>query len=129
MLLLKDLFEPERIKYKYTIIWLQYQKNVYIDNLGDKVNKCNNSYHSTIKMKPVNVNSSTYIDFDKESNKEDPKTEVGHHVRILKYQNIFGKGCTPIWSEEVFVMNKVENTVPWKYIISYPNGEEIVGTL
>ena len=80
-------------------------------------------------MKPVNVNSSTYIDFDKESNKEDPKTEVGHHVRILKYQNIFGKGCTPIWSEEVFVMNKVENTVPWKYIISYPNGEEIVGTL
>ena len=102
---------------------------MYIDNLGDKVNKCNNSYHSTIKMKPVNVNSSTYIDFDKESNKEDPKTEVGHHVRILKYQNIFGKGCTPIWSEEVFVMNKVENTVPWKYIISYPNGEEIVGTL
>ena len=78
---------------------------------------------------PINVNSSTYIDFDKESNKEDPKTEVGHDVRILKYQNIFGKGCTPIWSEEVFVMNKVENTVSWKYIISYPNGEEIVGML
>ena len=48
------------------------------------VNKYNNTYHSTIKMKPADVNSSTYIYFDKENNKEDPKFKVGDHVRISK---------------------------------------------
>ena len=60
-------------------------KNVYIDKLDDVVNKCNNTYHRTIKMKPVDVKSSTYIDFDKENNKEGPKFKVGDHVKILKY--------------------------------------------
>ena len=57
-------------------------KNMYINKLDDLVNKCNNIYHSTIKMKLVNVKSSTYIDFDKNYNKEDPKFKVGDHVRI-----------------------------------------------
>ena len=52
------------------------------------VNKYNNTYHIKIKMKPVNVKSRTYFDFDKENNKEDPKFEVGDHVRISKYKNI-----------------------------------------
>ena len=77
-------------------------KNVYIHKLGDIVNKYNNIYHSTNKMKPVDVKSSTYIDFNKENNKEDPKFELRDHVRILEYKHIFAKGCTTNWSAEDF---------------------------
>ena len=56
------------------------------------MNKCNNTYCSTIKMKPADVNSGTYIDFNKENNKKNPKSEVGDHVRISKYKNNFAKG-------------------------------------
>ena len=59
-------------------------KNVHIDKLADIVNEYKNIYHSTIKMKFVDVNSSTYVDFNKEYNKEDPKFEIDNHVRILK---------------------------------------------
>ena len=69
-----------------------------------------------------------HIDFKKEANDKDPKFKVGDHVRISKYKNIFTKGCTPNWSEEVFVVCKIKNTVPWTYVINYLNGEEIVGT-
>ena len=71
------------------------KKIVYIDKLNDIVNEYNNSYHSTIKLKLIAVKSSTYIDFDVENNDKDPKFEVGDHVRISKYQNIFAKGFTP----------------------------------
>ena len=63
------------------------------------VNKYNNTY-STIKMKPVDVKSSTYIDFAKENNEQDPKFKIGDIVRISKYKNIFAKGYTPNWSED-----------------------------
>ena len=63
-------------------------KNVYIDKLDDILNKYNNTYHSTIKMKPVDVKSNTYIDSSKEINDKDPKFKVGDIVRISKY-NIF----------------------------------------
>ena len=79
-------------------------KNIYIDKLADIINKYNNTYHRTIKMKPFDVESRTYIDFDKENNKEVPKFEVGDHVRISKYKNIFAKGYIPNWSKEVFVI-------------------------
>ena len=59
-------------------------KNVYIDKLDDIVNKYNNAYHNTIKMKPVDVNSRTYVDFDKENNKEHPRFKVGYRGKILK---------------------------------------------
>ena len=59
-------------------------KIVYIDKLDDIVKKCNNTYHSKIKMKPVDVKANTYIQFKKENNEEDPKFEVGGHVRISK---------------------------------------------
>ena len=57
---------------------------MYIDKLDDIVNKHKNAYHSTIKMKPADVKSSTYIDFNKKNNKEDSKIKVGNHVRIPK---------------------------------------------
>ena len=103
-------------------------KNVYIDKLDDIVDEYNNKYHTTIKMKPIDVKDNTYINTDKEINNEDPKFKVGHHVRISKYKNIFAKGYTPNWSEEVFVIKKVKNTVPWTYVINDFNGEEITGT-
>ena len=76
-------------------------------------------------MKPVEVKPSIYIGFDKESNKEDPKFKVCDHVRISKSKNIFEKGYVPNWSEDVFVIKKVKITVPWTYVISDLNGEEI----
>ena len=60
-------------------------KNVYIDKLDDIVNKSNNIYHSTVKMKPINVKPNTYIDSSKEINGRNPKLKVGDIVRILKY--------------------------------------------
>ena len=103
-------------------------KNVYIDKLDDIVNEYNNTYHRTIKMKAVDVKNNTYIDFEKEVNNKDPKFKVGDHVRISKYKNIFAKGYIPNWSEEVFVIEKVKNKVPWTYVINDLNGEEIIGT-
>ena len=102
-------------------------RNVYIDKLENIINKCNNTYHSTIKMKPVDVRSNTYIDYSKEINNKDPKFKISDFVRISKYKNIFAKGYTPNWSEEVFVFKKVKNTLPWTYVINDRNGEEIVG--
>ena len=81
-------------------------KNLYIDKLCYIVNKYNNEYHSKIKTKPVGVNSRTYIDFGVESNDKDPKYEVGVHVIISKYKNIFAKYYTPNWFEEIFVIIK-----------------------
>ena len=101
---------------------------MYIDKLDDIVNGYNNIYHRTIKMKPVDVKYNTYIDLEKEVNYKDPKFKVGDHVRISKYKNIFAKGYTPNWSEEVFVIKKVKNTVPSTYVINDFNGEEIIGT-
>ena len=79
-------------------------------------------------MKPVDVKDNTYIDFKKEVNDKDPEFKVGDHVIISKYKNIFAKEYTPNWSEEVFVIKKVRNTVPWTYVISDLNGEKIAGS-
>ena len=57
-----------------------------------------------------------------------PKFKVGDHARISKYKNIFAKAYTPNWFEEVFVIKKVKNTVPWTYVIDDLNGEEITAT-
>ena len=103
-------------------------KNEYIDKLDDIVNKYNHTYHSTIKMKSADVNSSAYVDFGVKNNDNDPKFMVGNHVRISKYQNIFAKDCVQNWSEEVFMIKKFKNTVPWTDVISDLKGEEIVGT-
>ena len=103
-------------------------KNVYIDKLNDIVNEYNSTYHNTIKMKAIDVKDNTYINTDKEINNKDPKFKVGDHVRILKYKNIFAKGYTSNWSEEVLAIKKVKNTVPWTYVINDLNGEEIIGT-
>ena len=100
----------------------------YIDKVDDIVNEYSNTYHRTIKVKPVDVKWSTYIDSSKEINNKDPKFKTGDIVRISSYKNIFTKGYTPNWSEEVFVIKKVKNTAPWKNVINDLNGDDIVGT-
>ena len=100
--------------YKYMI---SISRNVYIDKLDNIVKKYNNTYHRTIKMKIVDVKSSTYINFNKENNKEGRKFKVGDHVRLSKHKNTFAKGYVRNWS----------NTIPWTYVISDINGEKIVG--
>ena len=103
-------------------------KNVYIDKLNYIVNEYNNTYHRTIKIKLVENKDNTYIDFPKEVNEKDPNLKVGDHVRISKYKNIFAKGYTPNWSQEVFVIKEVKNTVPWTCVISELNGKKVIGT-
>ena len=72
-------------------------------------------------MKPVDVKYNTFIDFKKE-------LMIKSMIRISKYKNIFAKGYTPNWSEEIFMIKKGKNTAPWRYIINDLNGEEIIGT-
>ena len=101
--------------YKYIT---SISKNEYIDQLDDIIDEYNNTYHRTIKMKPSDVKDNTYTNIDKEVNDNDPKFKVGDHVRISKYKNIFAKGYTPNWSEDVFVTKEIKNTVPWTYVIN-----------
>ena len=92
-------------------------KNVYCDVVDNIVDKFNITYHSTIKMKPIDVKCDSFAEYNKESNEKDPEFKVGSHVRISKFKNVFAKGYTPNWSEEIFVVRKI-NTVPWTYVIS-----------
>ena len=105
-----------------------FTKNVYFDVLYDIVNKYNTTVHRTIKMKPIDVTDDSYTEYNEDFNKKDPNFKVGDHVRISKYKTIFAKGYTPNWSEEVFVVSKIKNTVPWTYIVSDLNGEKITGS-
>ena len=101
-------------------------KNVYIDKLDGIVNKCNNTCHRTIKMKPMDVKDNTFFNIDNEVNDKDPKFKPGDYVRISKYKNIFAKGYAPNCSEKVFVIKEIKNT--WTYVINDLNGKDIIGT-
>ena len=79
-------------------------------------------------MKPVDIKLNTYIDSSKEINDKDPKYKIADHLKISKYKNIFAKGYVRNWSEEVFMIKKIKNTVPWTYVIYNLKGEEIIGT-
>ena len=81
---------------------------MYIDKSDDIVNQSNT--YRTIKMKPIDVKNNTYINIGKEVNDKDPKFKVGYHVRISKHKNIFAKGYTPNWFEEIFVIKKIKNS-------------------
>ena len=131
--------------YKYMT---SISKNVYIDKLDDIVNEYNNTYHRASRIKPVDVKDNLYIDStglhsmelhsaelrstkkhsNKDVNDKNPKFKVGDHVRISKDKNVFAKGYTPNWSEEVFVIKKVKNRVPWTYVINDLNSDKIIGT-
>ena len=103
-------------------------KNVYFDVLDDIANQYSKTVHRTIKMKPIDVISDSYAEYNEDSNEKDPKFKVGDPIKISKYKNIFAKRYTQNWSEEVFVVSKLKNTVPWTYKISGLNGEPIAGS-
>ena len=104
-------------------------KNVYYDVLDDVVNEYNNTKHNTIKMKPIDVrdnnNKRVYID---EHNEKRSRFKVGDRVRISKFKNIFAKGYTPNWSKEIFIVDKINVTVPYTHNMKDLNGEEIIGS-
>ena len=99
-------------------------KNVYYNVLDDVVSEYNNTKHSTIKMKPKDVGDDTtkssaiarnkrvYID---EHNEKSARYNVGDRVRISRLKNILAKGYTPNWSKEIFIINKINDTVPYTY--------------
>ena len=95
-------------------------KNVYYDVLDDIVNKYNNTKHSTIKMKPIDVKDNKRVYIDEHNEKDTAKSsslersrfKVGDRVRISKFKNIFAKEYTPNWSREIFIANKINDTVP-----------------
>ena len=105
-----------------------FSKNVYFDVLDDVVNKYNNTVHRTIKMKPIDVTSDSYAEYNKDSNVTKPKFKVGDHVRISKYKNIFAEWYTQNWSEEVFLVSKIMDTVPSTCVISNLSGGKIAGS-
>ena len=102
-------------------------KNVYYDVLDDVVNEYNSNKHSTIKMKPIDVidNKRVYID---EHNEKDSIFKVGDRVRIYKFKNIFTKGYIPNWSKEIFIVDEINDTVPYTYNLKDLNDEEIIGS-
>ena len=105
-------------------------KNVYYGVLDDLVNKYNNIKHSTIKMKPIDVrdNNDNKILYTDEHNEKRNRFKVGDRVRISKFKNIFAKGYTPNWSKEIFIVDKINDTVPYTYNLKDLNDEEILGS-
>ena len=91
--------------YKYVT---SISKNVYINKWDDIVHKYNSTCHSTIKMKPVDVKSNTYINSTKETNDEYPKFKIGGIVRISKFKCIFAKCYVPNWSEKFLLLQKLK---------------------
>ena len=98
-----------------------------LDDIVYKYNRTSSQFkftvHRTIKLKPIDVTDNSYAEYNKDSN-----FKVGDHVRISKHKNIFDKGYTPNWSEEVFVTSKTKNAVIWTYVINDLNGEEVTGS-
>ena len=101
-------------------------RNVYFDVLNDIVDEYNNTYRKTIKMKPIDVGDDSFAEYNEESNEKGPKFKVDDHVRISKFKNVFAKGYTPNWSEEIFVAKKIKNTMPCTHVINDLNGEGIL---
>ena len=102
-------------------------KNKYYDVLDDIINKYSNTKHSTIKMKPIDVKNNKRV-YPDEHNEKNSRFKVGDRVRISKFKNIFAKGYTSNWSREIFVVNKINDTVPYTYNIKDLNDEEIIGS-
>ena len=104
-------------------------KNVYYDVLDDIVNKYNNAKHSAIKMKPIDVkdnnNKRVYVD---KHNEKDSRFKVGDRIRISKFKNIFAKGYTRNWSKEIFIADKINDTVPYTYNLKDLNDEKIIAS-
>ena len=103
-------------------------KNVYFDVLDDTVNKYSNTVHRTRKMKPIDVTSDSYAEYNEGYNVTKPEFKGGDRARISKYKSVSAKGYTQNRSEEFFIISKIKNPVPRTYVISDINGEPIAGS-
>ena len=103
-------------------------KKVYYDVLDDVINKYNNTKHSTIKMKPIDVKDNNKRVYIYEHNEKDSTFKVGDRVRISKFKNIFAKRYAPNWSSLIFIVDKVNDTIPYTYNLKDLNDEEIIGS-
>ena len=103
-------------------------KNVYYDILDNIVDKYNNTYHKTIKVKPINVKDDSFAEYNEKSNEKDLKFKAGVRVRISKFKNEVANRYTPNWSEEIFGVKKNKKYCALNYTISDLNGEEIMGS-
>ena len=92
------------------------------------INTITRHKNNTIKMKPIDVNSDSYAEYNEDSNVTKPKFKVGDDVRISKYKNIFAKGYTQNWLEGFYFVSKIRDKVPWIYVISDLYGEPITGS-
>ena len=104
------------------------RKNVYYDVLDDIVNEYNNTKHNTSQMKPKDVGNNNKRVYINENNEKRSIFKVGDRFRISKFKNIFAKGYTPNWNREIFIVNKINDTVPYTYNIKDLNDEEIIGS-
>ena len=103
-------------------------KKVYYDVLDDVVNQYKNTKHSTIKMKPIDVGDNNKKCILMSIMKKSARFNVGDRVRISKFKIIFAKGYTPNWSKEIFIVDKINDTVPYTYNLKDLNDEEIIGS-
>ena len=81
-------------------------KKAYFDVLDDK------TYHSSIKMNPIDVKCNSYAEYNVDSDSKGAKFKISDHVRFSKYESIFVKRCASNWSKEVLIISKIKNTVP-----------------
>ena len=86
---------------------ISVSKNFYFNVLVAIVRKYKDAVHRSIKVKPIDVISDSYAEYDEDSNKKDPKLKVGDRVRISKYKYLFAKGYKQNWSEEIFIISKI----------------------
>ena len=103
-------------------------KDVYWNVLDDVVAKYNNIVNRSIGMKPNYVSDDHVMEYVEEANEKSARFKVGDRIRISKFKNIFAKGYTPNLSKEIFVVDKIKNTVPWAYELKDLNGEQIIGS-
>ena len=104
------------------------KNKIYFNVLDDIVKKYNNTVHRTIKMKPIDVTSDSYAEYNEDFNETEPKFKVGDLVRISKYINDITKRYTQNWPEKAFFISKIKSTVPWTYVISDLNVDSITGS-
>ena len=97
-------------------------KNIYYNVLDDVVNTYNNTKHSTIKMKPTDIKNNKRV-YIYEHNEEHNRFKVRDRVRISRYKNIFAKGYAPNWSSEIFIVDEINDTVPYTYNLKDLNDE------
>ena len=95
--------------------------------LDNVVSKYNNTKHIIIKMKPIDVKDNKRVCIY-EHNEKDSRFKVRDRVKIYKFKNVFAKGHTPNWSKEIFIVDKINDTVPYTCNIKDLNREKIIGS-